>query len=99
MNEKGTETTKTTECLMFLGIEKLNKEKMWEHIEISKINKNKINEIDFEEFVEEVNKYKFDIMENYLSYFGKSILLEGYTSKNRYQIKISEISKIEFSFK
>ena len=84
---------------MCLEIKKLNKEQMWEHIEISKINKNKINEIDYEEFVEEVNKYKFDIMENYLSYFGNSILLEGYASKKRYQIKISEISKIEFNFK
>lgn len=99
LNENGTETTKTTACLMYLEIEKLNKEQMWEHIEISKINKNKINEIDYEKFIEEVNKYKFDILENYLSYFGNSVLLEGYTSKNRYQIKISEISKIEFNFK
>lgn len=99
LNEKGIETIKTTECLMCLEIEKLNKKQMWEHIEILKINKNKINEIDYEEFVEEVNKYKFEIMENYVSYFGNGILLEGYTSKNRYQIKISEISKIEFNFK
>ena len=41
----------------------------------------------------------FEIIENYLSYFGNSILLEGYTSKSRYQIKVSEISKIEFNFK
>ena len=99
LNEKGTETTKTTECLMCLEIEELNKEQMWEHIEISKINKNKIIEIDYEKFVEEVDKYKFEIMENYLSYFGNSILLEGYTSKNKYQIKVSEISKILFNFK
>lgn len=99
LNEKGTETTKTTECLIFLEIEGLNKEQMWEHIEISKINKNKIIEIDYEEFVDEVDKCKFEIMDNYLSYFGNSVLLEGYTSKNRYQIKISEISKIEFNFK
>lgn len=99
LNEEGTETTKTTECLMCLEIEELNKEQMWEHIEISKITKNKINEIDYEEFVEEVEKCKFEIMENYLSYFGNSILLEGYASRNKYQIKISEISKIEFKFK
>lgn len=99
LNEKGNVTTKTTECLMCLEIEELNKEKMWEHIEISKITKNKINEINYEEFVEEVEKCKFEIMENYLSYFGNSILLEGYTSKNRYQIKVTEISKIEFNFK
>ena len=99
LNERGIETTKTTECLMSLEIEKLNKEEMWEHIEILKINKNKINEINYVEFVEEVNKYKLEIMDNYLSYFKNGILLEGYVSKNRYQIKISEISKIEFNFK
>ena len=58
-----------------------------EHIEISKIIKNKINEIDYEKFVEEVDKYKFEIMENYLSYFGNSILLEGYTSKRSIKLK------------
>ena len=99
LNEKGTETTKTTSFLMFLEIEDLKIEQLWEHIEISKINKKRISEIDYEEFIGEVEKFKFDIMENYLSYFGNSILLEGYTSKNRYQIKVSEISKIEFNFK
>lgn len=99
LNEKGKETTKTTSCLMFLEIEDLKIEQMWEYIEISKINKNRISEIDYEEFIGEVEKFKFEIMENYLSYFGNSILLEGYTSKNRYQIKVSEISKIEFNFK
>ena len=99
LNEKGAETTKTTSCLMFLEIEDLKIEQMWEHIEISKINKNRISEIDFEEFIGDVEKFKFEIIENYLSYFGNSILLEGYTSKNRYQIKVSEISKIEFNFK
>ena len=99
LNEKGIETTKTTSCLMFLEIEDLKIEQMWEHIEISKINKNRISEIDYEEFIGEVEKFKFEIMENYLSYFGNSILLEGYISKNRYQIKVSEISKIEFNFK
>lgn len=99
LNEKGTETIKTNECLMCLELEKLNKEQMWEHIEILKIHKNTINDIDYEEFVEEVDKYKFDIEGNYLSYFGNGILIEGYILKNRYQIKISEISKIEFNFK
>ena len=46
LNEKGTETTKTIKCLMCLEIEKLNKDQMWEHIEIIKINKNKIKEIE-----------------------------------------------------
>lgn len=83
LNEKGTETTKTAECLMCLEIENLNTKQMWEHIEIAKINKNKISETDYEEFVEEVDKCKFEIMENYLSYFGNRILLEGYTSKKQ----------------
>lgn len=99
LNEKGAETTKTTSCLMCLEIEDLNTEQMWEHIEILKIAKNKICEIDYEEFVEEVDKFKFEIIENYLSYFGQSVLLDGYTSKRRYQIKVSEIAKIEFDFK
>ncbi len=99
LNEKGTETKKTTNCLMCLEIEDLNTEKMWEHIEISKIAKNKISEIDYTRFTEEVEKFNFEIIEYYISYFGQSILIDGYSSRNRYQIKVSEIKKIEFNFK
>lgn len=99
LDEKGTETTKTTNCLMCLEIEDLNTEKMWEHIEISKIIKNKISEIDYSSFIEEVDKFNFEIIENYISYFGQSVFLDGYSSRNRYQIKVSEIKKIEFKFK
>ena len=99
LNEKGIETIKTTNCLMCLEIKKLNVEQIWQHIEILKIAKNKICEIDYEQFVEEVDKFNFEIIENYLSNFGQSILLDGYVSKNRYQIKVSEIEKIEFNFK
>lgn len=84
---------------MCLEIEDLNTEKMWEHIEISKIIKNKISEIDYSSFIEEVDKFNFEIIENYISYFGQSVFLDGYSSRNRYQIKVSEIKKIEFKFK
>ena len=98
LDEKGTETTKTAECIMRLEIDGLNVKRMWEHIEILKIYKNKISEINFEVFAEEVNNYKFEIIDNYLSYFGCSILIEGYSLKHKYQIKISEVIKIEFVF-
>ncbi|MGN1155418.1 MAG: hypothetical protein ACI4TK_04510 [Agathobacter sp.] len=99
LNESAKETTKTSYCLMDIEIRELNIEKMWEHIEVIKICKNTVCEVVCEEFIDEVNKFKFDIQENYLSSFGQSILLEGYTLKSRYQIKISEIINIRFSFK
>lgn len=93
LNEKGVETTKTTNCLMCLEINDLNIERIWEHVEILKVVKNKILEIDYEQIALKVDKDNFKIIDNYLSYFGQSILLDGYISKNRYQIKISEIKK------
>ena len=93
LNEKGVETTKTTNFLMCLDINDLNIERIWEHVEILKVVKNKILEIDYEQFALKVDKDNFKIIDNYLSYFGQSILLDGYISKNRYQIKISEIKK------
>ena len=93
LNEKGVETTKTTNCLMCLDINDLNIERIWEHVEILKVVKNKILEIDYEQFALKVDKDNFKIIDNYLSYFGQSILLDGYISKNRYQIKKSEIKK------
>ncbi len=99
LDEKGTETAKTTNCLMLLELEDLDCKQIWKHVEVLKINKNKIYEINFEKFIEDVSKFKFEIDENYLSYFGQSILLDGYAFKNRYQIKISEILKIKFIFK
>ena len=82
-----------TNCLMCLEINDLNIERIWEHVEILKVVKNKILEIDYEQFALKVDKDNFKIIDNYLSYFGQSILLDGYISKNRYQIKISEIKK------
>ena len=93
LNEKGVETTKTTNCLMCLEINDLNIERIWEHVEILKVVKNKILEIYYYQFELKVDKDNFKIIDNYLSYFGQSILLDGYISKNRYQIKISEIKK------
>ena len=99
LNEKGAETTKTRSCVMYLKIEDLNTKRISEHIEISKIVKNKIREVDYGKFVSEVDKFNFEIIENYISCFGQSVLLDGYVSRNRYQIKVSEIKKIEFNFK
>ena len=99
LNENAKEITKTSSCLMDLEIRGLNIEKMWQHMEVSRICKNAVCEIECEEFIEEVNKFKFDVQHNYLSYFGQGILLEGYILKSRYQIKISEILNIRFTFK
>ena len=99
LNENSAETVKTSTCLMCLEIEGLNTKQIWEHIEISKIDKNRICEIEYDKFVEEVDKFKFEIIENYLSCFGQSILLDGYVSAKRYQFKVTEIKKIEFKFK
>lgn len=78
LNEKGVKTTKTTNCLMCLEINDLNIERIWEHVEILKVVKNKILEIDYEQFALKVDKDNFKIIDNYLSYFGQSILLDGY---------------------
>ena len=57
LDEKGTETAKTTNCLMLLELEDLDCKQIWKHVEVLKINKNKIYEINFEKFIEDVSKF------------------------------------------
>ena len=98
LDKSGKETDKTASCIMSIEIADLDINEIWEHVVIYRIFKNKINEIQYKKFVEEVQNFKFNIDINYLSSFCNDILIEGYISKHKYQFRISEIYKIEFLF-
>ena len=98
LNENGKETTKTSRCTICIEVEGLNNDNICEHIQIYKIHKNKIKEIEYEKFAQAVNSSGFNIDSTYLSCLENNILLEVYILKNQYQVKISECVNIELNF-
>ena len=92
------ESQRTSECAMCIEIENFDYQNKEDRLEVFRIFKGKIKEIKFDSLIKTTEKYKFDINVNYFSGFGNSILLDGYSSKYRYQIHISEIKKISFIF-
>ena len=57
-----------------------------------------VKEINCHEFIENVKKFKFDIDINYYSYFCNTVLLKGYINNGKYEIVISEVKKVGFTF-
>ena len=94
----GKEFVKTEKCQMTIEVNHLNVEKIWEFIEISKIYKKNITEVEFDIFINKVKENKLNVEINYFSPFANEILLIGYIKSEKYEIRISEISNIYFSF-
>lgn len=54
--------------------------------------------VEFNVFTNTVKENKLDIEINYFSPFANEILLIGYMKPGKYEIRLSEISNIYFSF-
>lgn len=98
LSPTGKEIQLTDSCRMTIQLEETNPQKIYDHIEITQIITRKIDEIDCVEFVDIVKKYKLDVDMNYYSRFCNTILLKGYINKARYELLISEVETVKFSF-
>lgn len=94
----GKEMRLTTPCRMVLEIEKTDSEKIFNFFDISRICKKQIKDIDFDEFLKKLKQNRMDIDMNFYSRFCNTILIKGYINRERYEISISDIRKIEFDF-
>lgn len=97
-NPFGKEIKLTTRCRMVLEIEETDKERIFNHIEIIRILKKKVKDIDFKKFVVNLRQNKMDIDMNYYSRFCNTILIKGYINRDRYEMTISDVRKVEFLF-
>lgn len=94
----GKETLKTGKCVITLFLNNFNANRLYEHIEIYKIRKNKITEIELHKLNKLIKDYSFEIILDYYSMFERAILLKGYVANNRIEIKLSEIERIQIGF-
>lgn len=94
LDEKGRETTRTGKCELKIFFD-YNVENT---VFFSKIAKNRIKEIDFDEFCKLLKKARFIINADYYSDFLKSILLIGNVDKFLIGIQMTDIKKAEFVF-
>lgn len=98
LDNKGKEIFKTNKTRLKINILDLDEVPLFTHIEINKIQKNKIKEITFNRLKKEICENSMDIYLVYFSNFENSILIKGYIKKYSIEIKISEINAIEFVF-
>ena len=83
---------------MKIYIDNFDINSMHQHVEIKKIRKSKIIEIEFKVFLKFLEKKDFKIYLDYYSFFAKSILLNGFLGNFEIELKITEIEKITFDF-
>ena len=98
LNSLGKQTNLTTSCKMIVNIESLNIEKLWEYIDIKRIYKGKVVDMDFLQFSTFVHEHKWDLDMYFCSNFCNTILLKGYASKYYFELSVSNIRNIEFLF-
>ncbi|MBQ4585459.1 MAG: hypothetical protein IJA82_04560 [Clostridia bacterium] len=96
LNDSGKETELTEACTMNIDVD--NSTNLDNHIQVNKIRKNKIESIEFDQFVQLIKKSNFDIDINFYSPFCNTILLKGYIEKYMYELTISEITQMFFVF-
>lgn len=94
----GKELAKSKNCKIIFEIGGLNKQNVYEHLEIFKKRKNTVKEIKFDNFKKLLNTNIFSIDGNYYSDFNNSILLKGFLGKFQIEITIFDIDKISINF-
>jgi len=98
LNSTGKETKKTKPCKMIIEIDSRFSNELSDHIEIICLSRKKIEEIDFESFAHLFQRYQLVVDMIYYSYFCNTIMLIGYMNNKKYELTVSEINKIDFSF-
>jgi len=98
LDPSGKEIRLTKSCKVIVELDETNPQQALNYIDVVKIFRESISEVDCADFVEIVKQFKFSIILNYYSYFNNSILLKGYVNNSKYEITISEIRRIAFDF-
>ena len=97
LDERGKEISLTGSCTVMIELsERFTELEAKERIEIVKISKRKKFEIDYEVFKKRVDRFGFDIIINYYSYFCNTIMMKGYMKSDEYEITIPMVKKVSF---
>lgn len=93
----GEPTGTTGPCRMNVLIRDLDADRIFQHMEVKRVRNSRIKEMDVPGFLDLVNENGLKIYLDYVSFFANSVLLIGTVKQTEFQIRITEIDKIDFS--
>ena len=96
LNSEAKQERLTNKCQMEIEFENNHSADMYSHIDINQIMHRKVRDVDFCVLQKMLENHYFDIDMNFYSQFCNTVLLVGYIKKARFEIKVSEISRINF---
>lgn len=94
----GKEKCLTNPCKMIVSLDLKTSQKAHQFMLVNQILHGKFDEIECEDFLQIVANNSFEIENHYFSPFNNTILLIGYSSCAQYEVSISNIKTISFSF-
>ena len=98
LDDTGKETVLSKKCNLELKINFFDRQKMYEHIEIKRICKKKIEKIEYDEFEALLSKNTFTVYLDYYCPFGDSVLIKGSIGKYGIEFVVTEIAELFYSF-
>ena len=98
LDDTGKETVLSKKCNLDLKINFFDKQNLYEHIEIKRIYKKKIEEIKYDEFEALLSKHTFSVYLDYYCPFGDSLLIKGSIDKYCIEFVVTEIAELSYSF-
>ena len=98
LDNTGKETVLSKKCYFELKINSFDRLNISEHIEIKRIRKKKIKEIEYDKFVALLSKNTLSIYLDYYCPFAGSLLIKGSIDKYGIEFVVSEIAELSYSF-
>lgn len=89
---------KTGNCNMSLYIKDFDKNCLYQNVEIKTIDNSMVTDASFDDLEISMKKGGLKIYLDYYSFFAKSVLLIGNTEDFEFEITVTDIEKIDFTF-
>ena len=89
---------RTGTCSMHLYIRDFDKNSLYQNIEIKTIDNGFITDTSFDDLLKSIKKGGLKIYLDYYSFFAKSIFIIGNTEDFEFEITVTDIEKIDFTF-
>lgn len=96
--QESCDSCKTGACNMNLYIQGFDKKSLYQNLTIKSINNSTITDVCFDKFSKAVKNGGFKVYLDYYSFVARSILLIGTTEKFEFEITVTDLEKIEFTF-
>ncbi len=98
LDNMGRETVLSKKCYLIIKINSFDRHNMYEHIEIKRIYKNKIKDIEYDEFEALLSKKSFLVNLDYYCPFADSLLIKGSIGKYGIEFVVTEVAELSYTF-